>query len=286
MELNKPTIITGCHRSGTTLLGLMLDSHPRITTVDEDKFDNSKLGDYLEHPAYGPNVVFKLPAEAISFRAFKVLPGLKVFWSLRDPRDTVLSLYKLRWVHESDAQPVSMCIHDMGGMHEIGRFLAEIDPQCTHPGIAEYARIRAIPQEDRTRRDAIMMSALYWELKNMLPDLYVAEGVPTHVVRYEKLISEPRAVLEQALGFLGVAWHDDVLRHHELHSGKWAGSTMGDRAIDAGNAGKWKSGLSPEDVDVVEAYCAQGMARFGYAESGERHVMPRSTYRLAVPGAR
>ncbi len=278
LQLNRPIIITGCHRSGTTLFGLMLDSHPLVTLIDEDDFDNSKLADYMEGPGYRPDVAFKLPAEALNFRAFKALPGLKVIWCVRDPRDVVLSLHNLRWVHAADRQYVPMSAHDLGCMLEIGRYLAAIDPQCAHPGVAEYRRISAIPQQFRTRRDAILMGALYWELKNMLPPLYAAEGVPVHMVVYEKLITRPRETMEQVLDFLELPWHGDVLRHHELHAGRYAGNTMGDRPIDPTNAGKWKAGLSPEEAGIVQSYCAQGMAKFAYVQAGHLPTLATSAY--------
>lgn len=286
MQLNKPTIITGCHRSGTTLLGLMLDSHPQITTVDEDKFDNGKLVDYMEHSDYSPCVVFKLPAEATAFRQFATLPGLKVLWCVRDPRDQVLSFRKLQYTLEAGQPAVPGPVHDYGAMHEIGRYLSIIDPQCSHPGVAEFRRIAAVPAPQRTRRDATLMGALYWELKNMLPALYAAEGLAVHVVSYEALITQSRAVLEAALAFLELPWHDDVLRHHELHSGQWAGATMGDRPVDASNAGKWKAELSADEVDIIEGYCAQGMARFGYAASAPAGATERSAYAIIPPGGR
>jgi hypothetical protein len=286
MQLNKPVIVTGCHRSGTTLLGLMLDSHPQITTVDEDKFDNSKLADYMEHPDYAPCVVFKLPAEATAFRQFGVLPGLKVLWCVRDPRDQILSFRKLAYALVEGQPGVAGTIYDHGAMLEIARYLSFIDPQCGHPGVAEFRRIAAIPALERSRRDSFLMGALYWELKNMLPALYAAEGLPVHVVSYEALITRSRAVLEEVLGFLGLPWHEDVLRHHELHSGQWAGATMGDRPVDASNAGKWKAELSAEEVDIIEGYCAQGMARFGYAPSAPAGATERSAYTLIPPGGR
>lgn len=283
--LNKPAIITGCHRSGTTLFGLMLDSHPMATLVDEDDFDNGKLVDYMESADYAPVVVFKLPAEASNFRAFKTLPGLKVLWCVRDPRDVVLSYHNLHSVRPGEFEAVPASVHDWGGMAQIADYLGRIDPPCIHPGVAEYRRISAIPRRLRTRWDAILMGALYWELKNRLPALYVTEGLAVHVVVYEELIARPRAVMERVLGFLGLPWHDDVLRHHELHQGVYAGGTLGHRPVDPSNTGKWQHGLSREEVDIVEAYCAGGMARYGYAAAERMPDQQEARRRLTLVSA-
>ena len=45
---NRPIIITGSQRSGTTLLNLILDSHPQIHGVDEMQFRNNTLQQYLD----------------------------------------------------------------------------------------------------------------------------------------------------------------------------------------------------------------------------------------------
>ena len=43
----KPILITGCQRSGTTLMSLILDSHPEIFNIDEYKFEYFAINTYL-----------------------------------------------------------------------------------------------------------------------------------------------------------------------------------------------------------------------------------------------
>src|SRR5512135_1034372 len=115
---NIPIIVTGCQRSGTTLFGLMLDSHPQITTVDEDEFLHERLDLYLLSPEYAPCVAFKVPMEAANFMYFGKLPGVKALWCVRDPRDVVLSMLNLK-LGIVEGRDVVWANHDRGAMREI-----------------------------------------------------------------------------------------------------------------------------------------------------------------------
>lgn len=260
---NKPIIITGCQRSGTTLLNLVLDSHPDITAIDELEFDGSRVREYLESPDFHPRVAFKLPAEATSFRSFAHLPELKVLWSMRDPRDVVLSMLNLtmRFV---DGVPVSWPNSSPGGEMELDVCLQMVDTSNLTAAVQEYQRSREVPPHLRTRAQGVLRAALVWELKNALLDLYSAENISYKIVLYERLVTDPKAEIAEVLDFLGLPWHEDVLRHHELHSGVYAGHTRGDKPIDPSNAGKWKGELSAEDLELIWAICGERAEKFGY----------------------
>ncbi len=114
------------------------------------------------------------------------------------------------------------------------------------------------------------MGALCWELKNGLLDWYTREAITFMVVVYEELVSNPKPTLEKVLSSIEVPWHDDVLRHHELHKGMYVGNTLGSRPIDSSNTGKWKVGLSNEELAISGSICAAGAGKFGYQLAGSR----------------
>lgn len=260
---NKPVFITGCQRSGTTLLSLILDSHPQVRSVDETEFDGHKLNEYLGHPSYHPCVAFKLPGDAAFFRSFKQLPGLKVLWCVRDPRDVVLSMINLK-MEVLNGQYIAWANYRIGAMREIANCLPLTGHQHPPAWLEEYQRISQIPYYLRDRKDGVSMGALCWEVKNSLLDLYASESIPHMVVVYEDLISNPKSTLEKILSFLELPWHDDVLRHHEMHSEICAGNTPGNKPIDPSNTGKWQLGLSNEELAIIASRCADRARRFGY----------------------
>lgn len=263
MARNKPIIITGCQRSGTTLLNLILDSHPQIRSLDEMEYDGARLGEYLTHPDYHPSVAFKLPGDVPFFRSFKALPGVKVLWCVRDPRDVVLSMINLK-VEKLNGQDIVWANHDLCAMREIEHCLPHVDSQRPPAGIEEYHRIGRIPQLLRGRRDAVVTAALCWSLKNWLLDFYAGENLPVMVVPYEGLVSNPEQTMKEVLSFLELPWHADVLRHHELHDKMYAGNTHGNRPIDSSGIGGWRRGLTDAEVALIGSICAEGAEKFGY----------------------
>jgi hypothetical protein len=300
-----PIFITGCQRSGTNLLNLILDSHPQIQGVDELNLfhweviapvaadqepseitveDSAKvvmvddrIAVHLANPDYPPYVAFQLPPYASKIAFLKsLLPQLQILWCLRDPRDVVASMLKLRLPYKrsrvnpdgslQDAPTVSWPVHS-AAMVEINHALHYIDQpvrQALSGYLATYDAIRQKSPPLRTHDDAVFMDALCWRLKNELLQVYDREQLPYLVLRYEQIVSDPRRQIEKVLAYLGVPWHEDVLRHHELHSGMVIGETDSGRAIDANNTGKWQGSLSEAEVEVIGEITSDLAIRLGY----------------------
>jgi hypothetical protein len=116
----------------------------------------------------------------------------------------------------------------------------------------------------RTRQEAVLVGALCWRLKNELLPVYERERLPYLIIRYEQMISNPKPEIEQVLGYLDLAWHENVLRHHELHSGLVIGYTDSSRPIDATNTGKWKGELSDSELEIIHEVTSPLATRMGY----------------------
>lgn len=267
---NKPAQIAGCQRSGTTLLGLMLDSHPLIKCIDETEFSNAELHEYLEHPDFHPCVVFKLPTYSHAVQSFDRVPGLKVIWCIRDPRDVVLSmadlmknygsLHPLSWANHPAcaAQEISNCCAVLGytGEDRLPRFLDE------------YRRIARKHPAVRNRRDAIYTGAVCWKLKHELLPLYDAHAVPYRMLHYEDLVNDPESAVMEVLQFLGIPWHENVLNHHLYHQGISVGNTRNTRPIDNRSIGKWKTELAHDELAIIRTLCADSALHYGYDLGG------------------
>ena len=113
-----PILITGCQRSGTTLLNLILDSHPEMMSIDEDKFDYRFINTYL-HAEWLPQYIsFKLPRYAPILLFLKSLKDLRIIWSIRDPVDVVWSMVKLQVVLDK-VNTVAWAVHPNCAEREI-----------------------------------------------------------------------------------------------------------------------------------------------------------------------
>lgn len=264
---NTPILITGCQRSGTTLLHLILDSHPDIHGIDETQFHYWDLNSYLGAPDLSPCVSFKLPRYAALISFITSLQNMRVLWCIRDPRDVVVSMLTLRQPLSYNGPVVPWAAHPTSAHKEImNSYLAldETAKQNLAPQLNNYLAISRTNPLGRSRHDLIFTSALTWRIKNMLPEIYAECGIDFYSIKYEQLVSEPEQEIRKILDYINLPWHDDVLRHHELHSGISVGKTANTRTIDHNSVGKWTGELSKEDVATISEVCEATAAKWGY----------------------
>lgn len=264
--MNKPIIITGCQRSGTTLLNLILDSHPQIKGIDEMEFHRIPFNEYLTAPQYHPYVSLKLPTMSHQVEFMKNIPGLKVLWCIRDPRDVVLSMLKLKLnLNQGNAAP--WAVHPLGSWREIDNcaktLINKMDPVLSDQYTAFLKMAQKHPM-DWSFEQAVYAAALCWRLKHEVLMLYRKNNVSHIILHYEKLITEPQKVIRKALSYIGLPWHDNVLKHHLLHSGISVGKTINNRPIDRANTGKWKESFDSVPLYIINLLCLDIAAKYGY----------------------
>lgn len=262
--MNQPIVITGCQRSGTTLLNLILDSHPEVHGVDELEFRAERFQAYLRDPRFSPWVCFKLPTAAHEIKGMATVPGVRVLYCQRDPRDVAASMLKLQIRH--GAVLVPWAAHPLGADREIVngvKLLPAAVREELKPKLEDYGRCRKRNPAGWSRADQMLAAALCWRIKAELFPLYAAAKLTTWLVLYERLLADPGCEIRQLLDFLGLPWHDDVLRHHQLHHGLSVGNTVNDRPIDPGNVGKWRKSLNDSDLAILREICGPA-ASLGY----------------------
>jgi hypothetical protein len=263
---NQPILITGCQRSGTTLLHLVLDSHPDVHGVDETAYTNRLLPRFLEHPDFHPRVAFKLPTFAHAVDTFHLLPGLRILWCLRDPRAVVSSMLELQ-LRLGELFQAAWAVHPAGAEWEIAASLGALGgaaPPELADAVEQHGRMRRLPVSERTRAQAVASAALCWRLKNELLARYDEAGHAYRVVRYEALVSAPEATVRDVLAFLELPWHDDVLAHHALHRGVSVGNTVNSRPIDTASVERWQGRLQEDDLAQVRVVCGELADSLGY----------------------
>ena len=262
---NHPIVITGCQRSGTTLLNLIMNSHPDVCGVDESQFVPGRIAEFLASPGYGPYVCFKLPGQAHSLDWFRKLPGVRIIWAARDPRDVVASMIRLRIV-AGDVKE-RMAAHPRAGARvqvpATLQVLGKLPPDLENDMRAFTGQVQTPPAR-RTPEQLAVAASLHWRLKQELLRLYEAAGLAYYVVNYESLVIDPDTEIRRLMQYLGLRWHDDVLRHHQLHSGRSIGDTDNTRAIDQRSMGRWKEALDATQLACVRRICGPAAARLGY----------------------
>ncbi|MBD3316359.1 MAG: hypothetical protein GF344_11285 [Chitinivibrionales bacterium] len=240
--------IVGSQRSGSTLLRLVLNSHPDIYVREEDTSykaleDNRDAGskDYMG---------YKIPSWTYRYRRLnKSYPSAKNLFVHRDIRSIACSMITLKfgsstWVEKYGYREIEKGISACTGK-EKAFFL-----EC-------YANLRADANQ-------VALAGLCAMVKSYLLNEYRKQGIETIKIRYEDLIINPRDTLSLLLQTLGLPWHDNVLQHDRLHSGKCFGRTDAQRSIDASSLKKWENILAKTDRLAVESLVKSFVDTFGY----------------------
>jgi len=246
----------------------VLDSHPDVHSIDEaDYWKRARpIDDYLADPALPAFVAFKLPQEARRVEELAAkYTSIRILWCLRDPRDVVASMVSLTLRHE-ESKLVWAC-HPNGAIHELAQAIPALPEDARAklaPHLERYAALSTTPYEARNRTDAIFTGALCWGVKNEFLKVYRKRQLPLIEVRYEPLVTSPRDTIEQLLASIGLPWSEDVLRHHQLHSGMLIGRTDASRAIDQTKVGRWAQDFSEGELAAIRGVCGELAGELGY----------------------
>jgi hypothetical protein len=258
-----PIIIGGCPRSGTTLLRVMLDSHPNIACGPELKaIPNVAMLFAQVHKAHSghlqrhhgisgptlarifgaqiksllepyrlrrgkPRIAEKTPDNFEVFRLLAfMLPGSPLINVIRDGRDVVCSLLTQKWLRPSTGNPISFTRN--------ARRAAEL-------WVDSITRTRSLTTPKYRR--------IYHEL------------------RYEDLVNAPEPTLKALFAFLEEPWDPVVLGfdridHDPTNSAEEWRKVM--RPVDRSAIGRWRRDLSPADKEIVKEVAGRTLIDLDY----------------------
>jgi len=254
--------ISGCQRSGTTMLRLILESHPAIQCFDEAagydllvRESKGEGGEFLVKEGI-TLLGFKIPrfAEQLTWPEFidpdyGTFPSFynnqKVIHVVRDVLDVVGSMMRLKTV---------------GGASWLDRYGRTIlQALIQHPNVSAAYKKKYADLE-RQELPLHLVGALYWEIKNQgFLDL-LERKKPVCAVRYESLVGSPMSELLKLTQFLGVNWSDSLINHPEHPHGELdengiaIGETDPSRSIDTKSIGGYRHLMTGQQVEEVKDF--------------------------------
>lgn len=277
MSSARPIVIGGCGRSGTTLLRVMLDSHPSICCGPESglflpwpvtRGRVSALADRFDLPA---GEVMQLrqssgsQAEFVDrfFASYCRRTG-KPRWAEKTPRNVRVLAFifdrfpEARFVHViRDGRDVACSLRTHPRHKRVGDQVVQLNTwnpfdQCVRRWVDDVT------------------AGLSWEHRPT-----------TFEVRYEDLILRPEPTLRNLLEWLDEPWNDAVLRYHEVTE---QGSRDPSRFLQnpeatappyASSVGRWRFDMSPADAELFKRRAGELLSRLGYSDGDDWY--PEST---------
>jgi hypothetical protein len=289
--VQRPILVTGAHRSGTTWVGAMLALSPRVGMIHEpfspvtppgissapfDRFfryvTTENEGPYVEplertlRFRYG--LLRQLPAirsphelarTAQDLASFTVSRARRARPLLKDP----IAVFSSEWLASRfGAQVVVLVRHPaafasslkrLGWTHRFEHFLDQPLLLRDHLGPFED-EIRDYAERER---DVVDQSILLWRMIYRTVATFRERHRDWTFLRHEDLSREPVAGFESLFATLGVALDDGIRRSIAEHSGEGNPVELREkhdvRLDSRANVDSWRRRLSPEEVERIRA---------------------------------
>lgn len=246
-----PILVVGSMRSGSTMLRLILDSHPNVAIGAETGF----VG--------GLAAAREIPGWNFGKGWYE-----RIGWTEEEMDQRLHDLYEPMFRRHSHAQGKSRW-GEKTPFHTMHMdLMAKVFPDAVFVGIVRHPG--AVASSLRRRFHYTFPDALaYWEQTNLaMLRSGTALGDRFGLCRYEDLVLEGEPVLRALLDFVGEPWAPEVLEHHRVQRDKGTpraaeGSTIAHAPVDPRRALQWAQGTGQQDLDDLRV--VSGLTSFlGY----------------------
>lgn len=269
---NRYLFVSGCPRSGTSVLKKILRGHPGFVGIGVEHGYLLAMVDHFGPMA--PSIEEALDAFEEHQWAFgdRSTPRTAEAWgqSLDQPVEWETFFRRLHGLHvEPDGDttlvlqypgPGILRCEDVATIFPEARFLSlERDPRAN-----VSSQLAAFDEHRSTLR-----SVRLW--KQCIDAARSAESrVDLMRLRYEDLVADPRTHLAEICEFSGVAWEDAILDFEVSMPDISTDRTVEHRTVtslDPAFSEKWKAGLAPYQIWLVERMAATEMELLGYEQT-------------------
>ncbi|MBV9010250.1 MAG: sulfotransferase [Verrucomicrobia bacterium] len=263
LPIQRPIFILGCPRSGTTFLGELIESLPRISYYYEPPalkyyarliyqnkvtYWQARLAYELNFrllllrcPGNGARIAEKNPAHTwIAETLYGMFPDAKFLVINRDGRDTALSLMRKPW-HLASSSAL--------GKRDPGEYL-----------YGPYPHFYIEPTREREYMSTSDFHRCIWIWRRFADKVQqLKRSIPAraqHHLRYEDLVLSPETTIPPLLDFLGE--NDSASSHSVMQA-----AAQGFKS----SIGRWKTELTEEQKEVAESEAGEALRDAGYSLS-------------------
>lgn len=281
-----PIFIIGAERSGTTLLRLMLTSHPGICIPPESTFLLS-LARRFEHSSWSDEVVNLFVEKLYGNKKFSEwqLDRSELTNTLRINRpstypqacEAVYVTYLKQIKPEAhiwgDKNPRHLFYTDFIRKQFPAARLIHIirDVRGIYNSLLRLQRDAATRDDWKHARTPMLLATRYWA-RSM--ELIKDSDKNIYHLRFEDLVNRPEEELRRLCEWLGIDYMDSMMgsnsenKKNQLippHRLKWHGRTL--EPVDSGAAHEWKAGLTGHQIAAIEFLNRNRFQTLGYTKS-------------------
>lgn len=250
-----PIFVVGSMRSGSTMLRLILDSHPDIAIGAETGFMGALLAaKTIPNWRYGDRWYERLGCTEAEMDV-----RLHEFYGEMFARYAAAQ-GKRRWGEKTPFHTAHIPA------------MAQVFPDAVFVGIVRHPGAVAASLRDNFHYEFID-AVSYWTATNLdLIRAGAALGPRFVLCRYEDLVTDSEKSLRELVDWLEEPWSADVLEHHRVQRDKGAprvvdGSTSSRERIDARRAASWVDSVAAPDRAALDEV-APLAAFLGYGSGG------------------
>jgi hypothetical protein len=283
--------VVGMNRSGTTLLRMMLDSHPELTIPPETHFVPDVIRACRRKGGKPEEVLAAMKSRRewgdFGFGDDEMLGLLRERGRRLDPGDALRAFYEAYAAREGKQRWGEKTPRYVGKMRQIQAAL----PEARFVHVVRDGRDVALSVLDRTVRD-LSASDVGKRWKRKIQKARDAAPKLDHYVevRYEDLILDTERTLRRICEFIELGWDDAVLDYHERSperleemkralpadqrsseldiERRMATHAMTTRPPDADRVSRWKREMSDLDRASFEEVAGGMLADLGYESGG------------------
>jgi hypothetical protein len=284
----EPIFVVGTPRSGTTLLGLLLNAHPDIAIMGELHFFDQILPIRKQVPSLATNAdLDTFSSHVRRTHAFQFLPYAEELLSAtlqrlrRDRERTYERFYQYAVDEFARRERVSIPGEKTtSNVRYIDRIM-RIFPNAKIVHIIRDPRaVAASLSRMRWASYGVLVNALKWKL-DILGTQQYRDRHTYREIQYEELVSQPCSSLKKLCEFLEVPYTDKMLEYHKMQAAyikcePWKDGTR--QPISKTNVAAWRQQLSVSQIHMIQLVTRHQMNGYGYDP-----VEIPSTTKIALP---
>jgi hypothetical protein len=247
-----PVFVVGSMRSGSTLLRLILDSHPRIAISAETGFMGALMS------------TKRIPNWKYGGEWFQ-----RINWSETELDERLREFYTGMFARYAEEQGKARWGEKTPFHTEHITTMARVFPTSVFVGLVRHPG--AVAASLRTSFHYTFTEALeYWAATNLaMVDAARFLGDRFVLCRYEDLVTDDEPVLREVMLTIGEEFSPDLLRHHDVQQQQGApriveGATNTRDPVDPRRAHRWTDNLTADDRQALERL-APLIGFFGYS---------------------